>query len=58
MQLDVTVDAKALAEATKMMRRWHYWPRAIAQGGYFFLLLGVMIWGTFFNLISSHGSIQ
>lgn len=58
MQLEVTADARALAEATKMMRRWHYWPRAILQGGYFFLLLGVMIWGTFFNLISSHGSMQ
>jgi hypothetical protein len=58
MQFEVTVDAKALTEATRMMRRWHYWPRTIAQSGYFFLLLGVMIWGLFFNLISSQGSLQ
>ena len=58
MQFEVTLDPKALAEAEKMTRHWYYWPRAIVQGGYFFLFLAVMVYGTFFNLIDSHGSLR
>jgi hypothetical protein len=58
MQIQVSFSAKSLKEAGRMMRPWYYWPRVILRTGYFYLFLGILIWGFFYSLISSKGNLQ